>query len=117
MMGRWGSDRQQPGSRSKAPTVPACPDVAEQLRQLGCDPIAGMAAIAQDEAQPPALRARMYAELASYVAPRRKAIELTGSGGGPIETKAMIDLDALSTEEMTTLRDLLTKAGVRPDHD
>jgi hypothetical protein len=36
---------------------------------MGCDPIAGMAAIATDEKQDIALRAAMYKELAQYVAP------------------------------------------------
>ncbi len=116
MTGRWGSDR-RPFNRANTPdsaaSVPPRPDVAEQLRQLDCDPIAGMAMLAQDEALPAALRARMYAELASYVAPRRKAVELTGPAGGPIETQDALDLDALSTEELLTLKHLLKKAALR----
>ena len=101
-----------------AASVPACSDVAEQLRQLDCDPIAGMAKIAGDDAMPTVLRARMFAELATYIAPRRKAVELTGANGSPLEATMTLDFDALSTDEkLKTLRDLLTKAGVRDADD
>jgi hypothetical protein len=45
---------------------------------MGCDPIAGMAEIAMDEKQDIALRAQMYRELATYIVPKRKAIEMSG---------------------------------------
>jgi DNA-binding ferritin-like protein len=48
---------------------------AERLRQLGCDPIAGMAKLAQDETVPTVLLAPMFAELAHYVAPRAKTAD------------------------------------------
>lgn len=51
-------------------------DVIERLRLLGCDPIEGMAQIAMDEANAPELRGRMYAELAQYVAPKRRALDV-----------------------------------------
>jgi hypothetical protein len=44
--------------------------VAERLQQLGRDPIAGMAKLAQDEAIPPVLRAPMFMELAHRVGVR-----------------------------------------------
>jgi hypothetical protein len=40
-----------------------------------------MAQIAMDEKHSPELRGRMYAELAQYVYPKRKAVEHTGAGG------------------------------------
>ena len=49
-------------------------DVIERLSALRCDPIAGMARIAMDEKSPIEIRARMFAELAQYVAPKRKAM-------------------------------------------
>ena len=48
--------------------------VIERLGSIGCDPIEGMARIAMDAATPIEVRARMFAELAGYVAPKRKAI-------------------------------------------
>jgi hypothetical protein len=38
-----------------------------------------MAAIATDEKQDIALRAQMFKELAQYIAPKRKAVEMSGS--------------------------------------
>lgn len=39
----------------------------------------------------PETRAKMYAELGQYVAPKRKAIELTGGAGGPVVTAVQIE--------------------------
>jgi len=60
-------------------------DVGELLRSLGCDPIEGMVRIAQDERHNPELRGKMYAELARYVYPHRKAVEVSGADAGPVE--------------------------------
>jgi hypothetical protein len=64
--------------------------VAERLEALGCDPIEGMARIAMDESQPMQLRATMYRELAQYLAPKRKAMEVTGEDGGPVKTEMTV---------------------------
>jgi len=53
-------------------------DVIERLEALKCDPIEGMAKIAMDANNPPELRGRMFAELAQYIAPKRKALEHSG---------------------------------------
>jgi hypothetical protein len=50
-------------------------NVAVRLRQLDCDPIEGMARLALDESVPVTLRARMFTELATYVAPRGKVVD------------------------------------------
>ena len=50
--------------------------ISEKLANLGCDPIEGMVLIAQDASNAPELRARMFAELAQYIAPKRKAVEI-----------------------------------------
>lgn len=55
-------------------------DVADRLAKLRCDPIAGMARLAMDKKQPPELRGRMFAELAQYIAPKRKALEHSADG-------------------------------------
>jgi len=59
-------------------------EVQGLLKKLKCDPITGMALIAMDESVPINIRARMYQELAQYVAPKRKAVEVTGADGGPV---------------------------------
>ncbi len=51
-------------------------ELVERLEVLGCDPIEGMARIAMDSSSPPELRGRMYAELAGYVYPKRRAVEV-----------------------------------------
>ena len=57
-------------------------EVIERLEALGCDPIEGMARIAMDMTVPAEVRARMFAELAGYVAPKRKAVEHAAPNGG-----------------------------------
>jgi hypothetical protein len=52
-------------------------EVQSRLQELGCDPIEGMALIAMDAANSPELRGRMFAELAQYVAPKRRAMDLS----------------------------------------
>jgi hypothetical protein len=56
-------------------------DVIDKLAALRCDPIAGMARIAMNKKNPVELRGRMYAELAQYVAPKRKALEHSAQPG------------------------------------
>ncbi len=70
--------------------------VATRLEELGCDPIEGMALIAMDENSPDELKGRMFAELAQYVYPKRKAIEHTGAGGSAIE------MNVTGTEVLTS---------------
>jgi hypothetical protein len=57
-------------------------EVIERLEALGCDPIEGMARIAMDATTPVEVRGRMFAELAGYVAPKRKAVEHASPNGG-----------------------------------
>ena len=59
-------------------------EVQEMLDSLECNPIEGMVRIAEDESVELSLRARMYTELAQYVAPKRKAIEHSGPDDKPI---------------------------------
>lgn len=78
------------GGRAKGTPNKATAEVAARLAELGCDPIEGMARIAMDIAAPIELRGRMYSELAQYVAPKRKAVEVSGEGGAPIEIAVTI---------------------------
>ncbi len=62
--------------------------VIERLEALGCDPLEGMARLALDQGNPPELRGRMFAELAGYCYPKRKAVELSGDAErGPIQVQ------------------------------
>lgn len=53
----------------------------ERLDELGCDPIEGMAKIALDPQTPIELRARMFSDLAQYVAPKRRAVDHSANEG------------------------------------
>lgn len=90
-------------------------DVADTLRELDCDPIAGMAKLAQDTTLSIKLRARMLTELATYIAPRRKAVKLSGPNGQPLEPRPAFDMSLLTPEERETLTSLLGKARVGGD--
>ena len=83
--------RPKTGGRSKGTPNKRTKDVIERLRELECDPIEGMAKIAQqamndDDLQ---LAGQMYKELAQYVAPKRKAVEMTGADGKDLIPEAM----------------------------
>jgi hypothetical protein len=54
----------------------AAVDVQARLNALGCDPIEGMVRIAVNTKASLELRGKMFAELAQYVAPKRKAIDM-----------------------------------------
>lgn len=69
-------------------------DVVERLAKLRCDPIAGMARIAMNQKAPLELRGRMYAELAQYIAPKRKALE--HSADGAMLEALLLKLDGVS---------------------
>lgn len=71
--------------RPKGVPNKATVEIQQKLAALGCDPLAGMAALAADPKSSPELKGKMLAELAQYVAPKRKAVEVTGNEGGPIE--------------------------------
>jgi len=87
-------------------------DVECRLAALGCDPIEGMARIAMDESNPPELRGRMFAELAPYIAPKRRAIEaqVTAQVSHDVQQTQVIDSRALTREQRQALRELLQAA-------
>jgi hypothetical protein len=58
--------------------------VIERLESLGCDPIEGLVKIARDPATKPELKMRCFAELAQYVYPKRKAMDVSLDGGREI---------------------------------
>jgi len=70
-----GAPRPAGSGRRKGTLNRTTGEVAARLAELSCDPIEGMAAIAADTRNAVELRARMYAELAQYVHPKRRAVE------------------------------------------
>ena len=57
-------------------------EAMQKLDELGCDPIEGMASIAMDESNSIELRAKMLAELAPYIYPKRKSMDITSNNEG-----------------------------------
>jgi hypothetical protein len=75
-------------------------DISALLDSLGCDPIEGMARIAMNKVHTPELRGRMYAELAQYVYPKRKSVEVSGDQDAPLgPTKVEIVIVPTPSEE------------------
>jgi hypothetical protein len=71
----------QPGTPNKKTH-----ELVVKLERLGCDPIAGLAQFAMDSETSRELRVRCYTELAQYVHPKRKAMELgPGKDGEPLK--------------------------------
>ncbi len=81
------------GGREKGTPNKKTQALIEKLDALGCDPVEGMANIAMDEGNPPELRGRMYAELAQYLYPKRRATEIKTDDGPRVVFQ--IDCDPL----------------------
>ena len=73
------------GGRQKGTPNKKTIAVAEKLAVLGCDPIKQMGQIAMDERVEVSVRVQVLKELCQYVAPKRKAVEVTGEDGSPIK--------------------------------
>jgi len=57
-------------------------DVADILADMGCNPVKGLALLAMNKKNDPALRAKCYSELLQYTKPKIKAIDRdTGRSG------------------------------------
>jgi hypothetical protein len=80
------------GGRKKGTQNKATLTVAEKLEALGCDPIEGMARIAMDKKNSPEIRGRYYSELAQYLYPKRKPVDI--SIEQPTVTNVITNLDS-----------------------
>jgi hypothetical protein len=65
------------GGRVRGTPNKTTKSVMEKLDELGCDPIEGLAGIAMNTNTAPELKVRCYLELAQYVYPKRKAVDLS----------------------------------------
>ena len=63
--------------------------VQAKLDELGCDPIEALANISMDNSNTPELRFQANKELAQYVAPKRKAIEMDASVDGGLKVNVV----------------------------
>jgi hypothetical protein len=91
------------GGRVKGTPNKTTVAVAERLEAIGCDPLEGMAKIAMDINTPIEVRAKLYSELAQYIAPKRKAIEHTGdpTGTGAALGVLVVPMKELRPEAVT----------------
>jgi len=87
-----------PNGRPKGSKSAKTKLIESKLEELDCDPIEGMVKIALDQEVPAAVRGKMFAELAGFVYPKRKAVEHSGSFGNrepgdytEAELQAMLD--------------------------
>ena len=65
------------GGRAKGTPNRQTQLVRDRLAELKCDPVQGLVKIATDPSNTPELRAKVYADLLAFSAPKPKAIELT----------------------------------------
>ena len=90
-----GFPGRKPGTRNKNPSkVSANQKLREVEESVGqsIDPLEGMAKIANDESLDIALRLTAYKELARYVYPQRKAVDMS-IDDGTSEVSSMSDAD------------------------
>ncbi len=74
------------GGRTRGTPNKKTQAVYEALERLGCHPISGLARIAMSPQTAPELKVRCYAELAQYLYPKLKAVDLeTGEAQKPLE--------------------------------
>jgi len=93
--------RQKTGGRKAGTPNTKTKSIIERLKELKCDPIEGMAIIAKqamDEGEMQ-LAGNMYKELAQYVAPKRKSVEITGEDGGPVKTSSTFNFIPVGTND------------------
>lgn len=81
--------RKVPGSgRKPGQTCRLAADVRTKLQEMGCDPIEGLARLAMDPKSERPIVARCLTELAQYVYPKRRSVEISGIDGAAIEVNA-----------------------------
>ena len=76
------SKRLKTGGRTSGTPNKRTLEAIEKLEELGCDPIEGMARIAMDESNSIELRAKMLSDLAPYVYPKRRTVDLDNDSDG-----------------------------------
>ena len=79
-MAQMGRPKGSKGKRTLA--------VEETLARLKCNPIEALAKIAQDKKTPLDIRVSVLKELAQYVAPKKKAVELS-TGDKPLQIEVV----------------------------
>ena len=76
-----GRPKPENSGRKKGTKNRRTAEITDLLAEHGCEPLVGMMRIAMNPKNPPELRGKMFAELAQYKWPKKRAIEVTGDGG------------------------------------
>lgn len=74
---------QKTGGRKKGTPNKKTQDVQAKLDAIGCDPITSLALLAQTS-EDEGIKVQCLKEIAQYVLPKRRAIEHSGTDGGPL---------------------------------
>jgi hypothetical protein len=108
-MAGTGGKREGAG-RKKGSVSKKTQSVVEKMEALGCDPLEAMHRIAQQAEKgieevdrdgnivirrDMALAGQMYKELAQYVAPKRKAVEVSGTDGDAIQHELSVNITGI----------------------
>jgi len=90
-MPRGSKPGERRGGRQKGTPNKKNQALIDRLKELGCDPIEDMALVCKEAKAEGDHNLLLSAakELAQYVYPKRKAVELTGDDGGPLEIKGI----------------------------
>jgi hypothetical protein len=86
-MPRGSKPGERRGGRQKGTLNKTTKTILDKFEELNCDPLEGMIRIAERAMEEGDLQmaGSMYKELAQYVAPKRKAVELSNEqGSGPL---------------------------------
>src|SRR5215469_6296483 len=84
------------GGRQAATPNKATVELQQKLAALGCDPIVGMATIAENPANSVDMRLKAYSEICQYVYPKRRAIDV---GGDLDVVQRVISAEPMTCEE------------------
>lgn len=82
-------------------------DIMHALAELRCDPIRGMARIANNRKNEAGLRLKAYSDLAQYVYPKRRSVEITPGKVDPNGAELLTAADII--REVRLARDKVKK--------
>jgi len=80
------------GGRKKGAPNRATLTLKEKLETIGCDPLLELAKIAMSEKYPIEIRVRCLSEIAPYMYPKRKPVDLSSDKSAVINVNTTLDL-------------------------
>ena len=88
------------GGRKKGTPNKKTPDLQARIAEKfpGFCPVEHMCAYVLDESEPAKDRAVIAKEVAPYIYAKRKAVEITGAGNGPIDLSVQVSFVAANTK-------------------